>query len=80
MIKVGDKVRIFPKIWDDVKKEWTFEGNEKSLLYGKVGWIRSVGVIPTVWFKAHTNYGKWWYGVDEDEMVPVPDDTEVDYV
>lgn len=76
-IKVGDKVRIIPKVWDDEKKEYTFEGNENHVLYKKVGTVRSLGVIPTVYIKTNTNAGKWWYGVDYDEMELVPEDTEL---
>lgn len=79
-MKIGDKVRVFPRVWDDENKVWTFKGNHKHPYYAKVGWIRSLGVIPTVYFKANTNAGKWWIGIGYDEMVVVSNDTELSVI
>lgn len=72
--KIGQRVRMTPRIWDPVKREWTFENNDKGPCYGYVGTIRSLGVIPTVKVLANTNAGYWWYGCDYDEMEPVGED------
>ena len=76
-MNIGDKVRVFPKVWDERKKEWTFKGNKKHPYHNKIGTIRSLGVIPTVYFLANTNVGYYWMGVDYDEMEVVPKDTEL---
>lgn len=77
MVQIGDKVRIAPKVWDDVKKEWTHKGKENNRYYGVVCTVRSLGVIPTVKILANTNAGYWWIGVDYDEMEKVDDDAEL---
>lgn len=79
-MKVGDRVRVFPRVWDELKKEWTFRGNHKHPYYGKVGLVRSLGVIPTVSFKANTNAGQMCIGVNYDEMDTVSNDTELSVI
>ena len=73
--KIGQRVRMTPRMWDPVKREWTFENNNKGPCYGYVGTIRSLGLIPTVKVLANTNAGYFWYGCSYDEMEPVSEDT-----
>ena len=73
--KIGQRVMMKPQIWDPIKKEWTFENNDKAPCYGYVGTIRSLGVIPTVKVLANTNAGYVWYGCNYDEMESVSEDT-----